>query len=773
MRHLHALAHSLPLAAAIGLLLATAAVPTALAADPPAAPDERAVGPVTLSVGGDDLAIGNCRLLAIGIDEYLSRDLRLQTAVAGARALRDLLVKDFTFHPDHCQLLLDAQATRAGVLAALRALAAAAGPTDSLLVYYAGHGHVDPLTKEGSWIPADATGATPDKWIGNDEIKKLLAVTKARHVLLISDSCFAGDFFRGSRDVAVPATTPASVRQAFSRASRSAITAGGLEPVADGGKDGQSIFTYWLLSALREETTPYLLPEAVYDRLKGAVGANAKQSPQFGLLHGAGGEPDGTFIFFRRGVATVDAAMKARDERIAALAKLDAQAAAEARRREEEIALKQAQLKAMDAKIAELQRKLGGGAGTSDLAAIVAIVKAREQEEKDLAELRRKAEEELCKREEQLAAARAAHEAAQKTKFGKDYADFQYVAGSKFSSPELVAQSWAILCRDWAIPATAKPTDQLAYREGRVQVGPPAPPPPPPSKGPVVGQPFTIADLGLALVPVKAGKFQMGSPAGEKDRDDDETQHDVTLTRDFWLGQTEVTRGQFAAFVQTTKHQTTAENEGSAFAVDGQGKWGDTKGATWQQPGFSQTDEHPVVCVSWDDAVAFCRWLTERERKAGRLLGGQVYRLPTEAEWEYACRAGTRTAYAWAANPADGKGWANAADQSAKRQFPNWTVFPWDDGSVYTAPVKQFKANAWGLHDLHGNVWEWCADWYGAYPTGASNDPKGPNDGASRVLRGGSFSDAPGCVRCAFRDGLHPAGRGARGGFRVCLGGGG
>ncbi|MDP6506721.1 MAG: caspase family protein, partial [Planctomycetota bacterium] len=199
-----------------------------------------------VAVGGEDLTIGRFHFLGIGIDEYQDGELHLKTASKGAKSIQELLLKEFTFEERNCKLLLDAQANENGIVNALRDLAKNAGEKDSVLIYYAGHGYLDELTNSGSWVPWDATFNTPDKWIDNDRIRKLLKASKARHILLISDSCFAGDFFRGNRDIVVPAIDDASIRKAFTRISRKAMTAGGLEPVADGGRDGQSIYTWWL-----------------------------------------------------------------------------------------------------------------------------------------------------------------------------------------------------------------------------------------------------------------------------------------------------------------------------------------------------------------------------------------------------------------------------------------------------------------------------------------------------------------------------------------------
>ena len=271
----------------------------------------------------------------------------------------------------------------------------------------------------------------------------------------------------------------------------------------------------------------------------------------------------------------------------------------------------------------------------------------------------------------------------------------------------------------------------------------------------------------------------MGSPNSEANRYFDEGPvHTVSLDG-FWMGQTEVTVGQFKKFVQETGYQTDAEKGTSlggkgayTFGFDGR-VWNSS--ASWRNPGFVQDERHPVVCVSWNDATAFCDWLSSKSNKK--------YTLPSEAQWEYACRAGTNTAYCWGNDPDSGRGWCNASDQSAKTKNSNWEYFNWDDGYFYTSPAKTFKRNNFGLYDMHGNVWEWCLDWYGSgyYQNSSGSNPKGPAqgdnvsytvdgikwEGGARVLRGGSWGDGPGDCRSANRNGSNPAHRYDHLGFRV------
>jgi len=269
--------------------------------------------------------------------------------------------------------------------------------------------------------------------------------------------------------------------------------------------------------------------------------------------------------------------------------------------------------------------------------------------------------------------------------------------------------------------------------------------------------------IGMKLALIPGGEFLMGSPASEVGRRDAESQHRVRITKPFYMGIHEVTVGQFKRFVAATNYKTEAE-------TDGKGGWGYEKSAgvtqdvkySWRSHGFPQVDAHPVINVSWNDSVAFCTWLSRAE--------GVEYRLPTEAEWEYACRAGTNTMY-YHGNDAEGLvAVGNVADRSFQKDFPSFThAIAADDGFVSTSPVGRFRANGFGLYDMHGNVLEWCSDWYGGdyYESSPRNDPAGPPGGSDRVIRGGSWSYPADYCRSAFRLGDLPSYRNGRLGFRV------
>ena len=271
--------------------------------------------------------------------------------------------------------------------------------------------------------------------------------------------------------------------------------------------------------------------------------------------------------------------------------------------------------------------------------------------------------------------------------------------------------------------------------------------------------PLKDGSVAPEMVYLPSGTFKMGDLQG-KGLEHERPVHEVTLDA-FAIGRYPVTVAEFRKFVDATGYKTEAEQQGGAFVDDGK-EWGQKADANWRHPYFSQGDDQPVVCISWNDAVEYCKWLSEQT--------GERYSLPTEAEWEYACRASSETEYCF------------GNDEQRLGDYAWYSK----NSENKTHPVGQKRANAWGLHDLHGNVWEWVRDWYGAYSEGSrggawngvrklfgasskqpQRNPSGPEAGSDRVVRGGSWdSDAEFC-RSAYRSRHDPGFRGRYLGFRL------
>ena len=298
--------------------------------------------------------------------------------------------------------------------------------------------------------------------------------------------------------------------------------------------------------------------------------------------------------------------------------------------------------------------------------------------------------------------------------------------------------------------------------------------------------------IGMKFTRVPSGEYVIGSDETTEQlrkaygrlrrgvtADDEAPQHDVRITRPFYLGVYEVSLSEFRQFVNDTDYRTEAE-------ADGKGGWGwvgklrselPKPDFTWRYWGVNQSETSPVVNVSWNDAVAFCNWLSDKEAKH--------YRLPTEAEWESACRGGTSTRHYSGDDPRDVYRLANLDDKTTyefhgpaygirtdgvitKELVPS----PFGrDGFAFTAPAGRFRPNPLGFYDMLGNVWEWCADWYAAdyYRHAPEDDPQGPETGDERVVRGGSWTGDEFDCRCSRRRSQPPKFRNCLVGFRVLM----
>lgn len=281
-----------------------------------------------------------------------------------------------------------------------------------------------------------------------------------------------------------------------------------------------------------------------------------------------------------------------------------------------------------------------------------------------------------------------------------------------------------------------------------------------------------VLDMKFALIP--AGEFMMGNDASvaslasaypqyERTRlqelGDEAPVHKVSISHAFYLGQHEVTVGQFRRFLADSGYQPESEADGTggygynpaydpAKSVRGDAFEGRDRKYSWRNPGFQQGEDHPVVNVTWNDAVAMCQWLSKVE--------GKRYRLPTEAEWEYAARAGTRTQYYTGDDPQSLLSAANVFDTDAAKNWARWQTYALagSDGFAFTSPVGSFAPNAFGLYDVHGNAWEWTADWHDDhyYANSPAVDPQGPTSGSVRVRRGGSWHTWTFYARSSYRN---------------------
>ncbi|MBL62512.1 MAG: hypothetical protein CMI30_03785 [Opitutae bacterium] len=247
---------------------------------------------------------------------------------------------------------------------------------------------------------------------------------------------------------------------------------------------------------------------------------------------------------------------------------------------------------------------------------------------------------------------------------------------------------------------------------------------------PTEGDNFNFTDLSMEMIWCKAGSFEMGSPFGEKGRDHDENQHEVSLSKGFWLGKHPLTQRQWKAVMGTN-------------------------------PSRFKGDDLPVQMVSWHDASKFCEKLTELAWEANSLPDNYFYHLPTEAQWEYACRANTTTTFSFGNSL-----WSRQANFDGNHPYGGSSTGP---NAKEVMAVGCYNPNDWGFHDMHGNVWEWCHDWHSSFGSDPTRDPAGPATGSKRILRGGSWVSHAVSLRSASRSRIEPLNKVSVLGFRVCL----
>jgi len=296
-----------------------------------------------------------------------------------------------------------------------------------------------------------------------------------------------------------------------------------------------------------------------------------------------------------------------------------------------------------------------------------------------------------------------------------------------------------------------------------------------------------VNSIGMKLVKIPAGEFMMGSEESRAETlnkypycepmslDGELPRHRVRITKPFYMGKYEVTLAEYNKYYNEMRYKADESRTGIPSWAQENARY---TGSSRFQP--SELMDHPVVYATWAEAEGFCKWLSQKE--------GKTYRLPTEAEWEYACRAGSKRRYSFGDDPEELFLFGNGTGAESKSHWPTTEVlatfdtngnktnkfitFPFliqPDGYPLTAPVGKFRPNAFGLHDMHGNAAEMCSDWYDPdyYKVSPVNDPTGPSTGASRVLRGGGCGTTPVTARCAFRYAYWHAHRHKVGGFRA------
>jgi len=655
----------------------------------------------------------------VGIDTYHSPEISsLSGAVNDVESMSKTLPVVFDMPADHVLVYTSKDPSRipttGRIVKALKYVAKKAGKEDLFVFSFSGHG-ISSNRKSYLLTYYSEMGALIDTALSIERVSELIGQIPASKKLLILDACrndpskgrggapnvLTGDFARGI--VVTPGN--ADVRGSC-RESATLFSCEVGQRAYEWPEKNRGYFSYFLEQGLNGKAADDsgavtlgslvgYLRHAVPDTLQRTQGIDRVQQPYVVM---EGGDP-ASWVLTEIGKKDWAAEVTRRQTELSRLDQLaSAQKIADQRRKAEEEAYQQ-KLAAMDQQIIKMKKRLGTSSARSgdNLDTMLAMIDQKEAEQQKMAALKQQREAEEKKRQSEMKRLQAEKNQKIRTSFEEDAEKYKKIMASPYGR-DMGAVAWQQLVQKYPEAAKGISTGDIEKMKSVFYKLAPL-----------------INDLGMAFVYIEPGTFMMGSPSNEKNRDDDETQHRVTLTKGYYLQTTEVTQGQWKAIMG---------NNPSNFKNCG--------------------DDCPVENVSWNDVQEFIKKVNQRE-------GINVYRLPTEAEWEYACRAGSTTSYCFG-NRSDGlEAYAWYTSNSGGKPHPK----------------VQKQPNAWGLYDMYGNVWEWCADWYGDYPSGSVTDSKGPSSGKSRVSRGGSWNSLARFCRSAFRGRDFPGNRSSILGFRL------
>lgn len=703
---------------------------------------------------------GDTYLFGIGINKY-EHWQNLNNACPDVKAIADLLVKDYGIK--ETTLLLDEEATRKNILNALEHFAKKMKAPDNLIIYYAGHGHLNNRGR-GYWVPVNADIDDIDQYIPNSTIKEYISDIASLHTLLISDACFSGSLFvRGERSKSL------SDEELIQLPSRWAICSGRHnEAVADGPKNGHSPFAQSILDVLGKSNRTTVTVNFLFEQIRDQTRSNYAQLPDGGPLQNAG-HKRGEYVFVKtldeNGIWATNnniGSISAYQEYLALfpdgqykveaenqIAQLEADLSWQtiqslAEDTLPEINKKRSQLLDFHEKYPEsrhfnraielgkeLDAKKEFKNAYNSLFALMEFVRKKSpyQEEAKL----RLQDLQAIQKEDQNRLEQSPESAELKVSTNTLPKQARFKSLSKTKK--------ALLAISTIIPLIA-----LGYYFWGTS---------PTVQASDTGEALTFVSCQKCpqMLSVAGGTFPMGDTF-EDNPNDKSLIHSVKLDS-FYIGKYEVSNAEFVVFLNEEGNQT-----------EGGSEWIDISSSDSQ---IEKTDDtyhpksgkgnHPVVMVSWYGATAYAAWLAKKS--------GENFRLPTEAEWEYAAReGGKKVRFGNSMNTADPSQINFDASESYQESYSVVGEYKKE-----TVAVSSFSPNRLGIYNMSGNVWEWCSDWYDPnyYNESPNHNPKGPDSGTMRVTRGGSWSNDASYARAAYRNGRAPDYRYFIIGFRLAL----
>ncbi|MBF0225996.1 MAG: SUMF1/EgtB/PvdO family nonheme iron enzyme [Desulfobacterales bacterium] len=668
--------------------------------------------------------------LFIGINTYNDSNIEaLKTSVKDAETFAQILQKKYKFKTT---LLLNDKATKDNIIKNLESFQKSIKENDSLLIYFSGYGKIDRLYDLGWWLPYDAINNNSSSFIDNSFFNQIISSINARHILVISDACYSEIHL--SPSISLPSSKNDQFYiDIFNKKSRCALVSRLNSPEISPQIKNYSIFANELINIFDSAKEGILITSEILSIISPEIKKKSNNIPILGQIRGTGSQ-DGefTFVFYNQD-RTQDRIQEetqnqlnppeiSKDNKVTLNVNCNVSGAT--------IILN-------DANIGNLPLK---NYPITDGNHIIIVKKEGYETFKQEIKIVKNSNPSPIMVELQ-----------KKIENGKLFIEYSpktakiQIAGvnKNFSQGmELKAGKYQIEVSNALYEKKETSVDIIAGKDSKIQLN------------------LNLMEkfknsLGMEFILIQPGTFVMGSPESEQNREDDEFKHEVTLSNKFYMQKTEVTVGQWKKFIEETKYKTTAEVEGDSLIkfTKKDASWKKEKGYYWNKPGFNQTDDHPVTCVSYFDVIEFITWLNKNENIQ--------YSLPTEAEWEYSCRSGTSTAYSY----------GNCLTTDQANYDGNYPLKGCSKGKYNKSPLRvgSLIPNKWGLHDMHGNVWEWCMDWLGDYPKTKSVDPTGPSSGTERIYRGGGWDSYARICRSANRLSRLPDYRSSEVGFRLAI----
>ena len=658
--------------------------------------------------------VGTYRALLIGIQNYNDPKIPdLETPLKDVREIGAVLKDRYGFKVD---MLLEGAATREAMYKALRQLASATKPEDSVLIYYAGHGDLDRQYNDGWWIPVDAAGGNPTTYLDNMQVQKAMKNMAARHVLLISDSCYSGTLFGQARAMP-PVIDDRYYLNLYNEKSRWGMTSGNKTPVSDSGTAGHSVFAYQLIKKLQANDKPYLSTQEIYTAIAPIIGNNSEQTPLCRPIHQTG-DQGGEFIFIASSGAVVDDSSSDSqngDPSVSFLSVestipdadvyLERQYLGKTNLNRQKVSPGSHTIRITKNGYTPYERKLKFIPGQNkSLFVDLSVVKPSGAKlyvdvKPDNAIVRILNITPAYFRGMDLPRGRYHIEVSRDDAYEKKSFWITLDAGEE-KYLDIVLDKKTLTST--VVETISGNGSGSVYGSGSgAMTGS--------GTGYQAGDTWTDSVTGMEFVWVPGGCFNMGSNEGGSD---EKPIHEVCLDG-FWMGKYEVTQKEWQSIMGNNPSY------------------------------FKKGDRFPVEQVSWDDAKAFIKKLNGRT--------GETFALPSEAQWEYAARSGGKNQKYSGGNDVNRFAWYNKNS----------------GGTTHKVGTK--AANDLGIHDMSGNVWEWCEDIYakGAYKKHTRNNPIYAQSGSNRVLRGGGWRGSPASVRCANRFWNTPGNRDFLLGFRL------